>query len=95
MEAVFLAQDKMEEIMAKKAASGYSAVSTANFPTAAENIIRNGATAFTRTTTITEVAESDFTTVSVGSGYKKVVVTVAWSSGGGGSRYLQTIFANY
>lgn len=82
VQAMALAQEKMEEIYATKANSsaslGYSYITSAHYP--AESPV-SGFSAFNRSVTITEVSGTDLSTTSAGSGYKKIVVAVTWNSG--------------
>lgn len=81
VQAMALAQERMEELYSKKASNsaslGYSSITSANYP--AENPV-SGFSAFNRSATITEVSGSDLSTSSSGSGFKKVVVAVTWGS---------------
>jgi prepilin-type N-terminal cleavage/methylation domain-containing protein len=93
VQAMSLAQEKMEEVYAAKANSsfslGYSYITSSNYP--AENPV-SGFSAFNRSVTIAEVSGSDLITTSSGSGFKKVVVAVTWS---GGSTELTGVVADY
>src|SRR5215468_5576988 len=73
--ARWLATEKLEDIVADRNSStrGYGYVIAGNYP--AENPVA-GYTGFTRTVTITETAAD---LVTVGTGYKKVTVTVTWT----------------
>ncbi len=93
LSATQLAQEKLEEMSLAKKYNGYSYINTTNYPTSAEDLTASGFAGWTRTTTITEVQESDLSTAQVGSGYKKVSVTVTWT--GGSSKALSALFTNY
>jgi prepilin-type N-terminal cleavage/methylation domain-containing protein len=91
VQAMSLAQEKMEEIYADKANNsvslGYSYITLSNYP--AENPV-SGFSAFNRSVTITEVSGSDLSTTSSGSGFKKVVVTVKVASANCASSRMTT-----
>lgn len=78
--ATFLAIERMEEIVARRyrGTDGYTAVSNANFPP--ETPV-TGFPVFNRTVGISFVNAS-LAPVGSDQGYKKVVVTVSWNSGG-------------
>ena len=91
--ARWLATEKLEDIVADRhsSARGYGYVSGGNYP--AENPV-TGYAGFTRTVSITETAAD---LVTVGTGYKKVTVTVTWTDATGTSRSmpLSTIVTDY
>jgi len=91
--ARWLATEKLEDIVADRHSStrGYGYVIAANYPT--ENPVA-GYTGFRRTVTITETAAD---LVTVGTGYKKVTVTVTWTDATATSRSLPltTIVTDY
>lgn len=93
LSATQLAQEKLEEISAAKKYNGYSYVNATNYPVTAEDLTSSNYAGWTRSTTITEVQESDLSTTQVGSGYKKVTVTVTWT--GGSSKALSALFTSY
>lgn len=88
----YLANDKMESIIADKNFKGYATVTATNYPNENMNSTNPG---YTRTTTITEVSKTDLTTPQVGSGYKKVVVEVQWGAGSAEKSTLTTLLTNY
>lgn len=77
--ASFLAIERMEEIMARRyrGTDGYTALTTANFPSEAPV---SGLPLFTRTVTIAYVT-SGLAPSAEDQGYKKVTVTVTWHNG--------------
>lgn len=89
LEATTLAQDKMETLIAAKKYNLYASITSANYPATPEDLTSVGFAGFSRTTTIQEVSNTDFTTAQVDSGYKKITVTVSWT---GGSVTLTTLF---
>ncbi len=88
-----LAQEKMEALVADRHSSnrGYPYLTNANY--AAENPV-SGFAGYLRSVSITEVAASDLSTASAGSGYKKVVVTVTYSNPTG-SETLTCVLCNF
>ncbi len=93
VKATMLVQERMEDVFAAKANNalslGYPSIIAANYP--AETPV-SGFTGFDRTTTITEVAGSDLSTASSGSGFKKVQVSVTWT---GGTASATTVLGSY
>ena len=91
--ARWLATEKLEDIVADRNSStrGYGYVVAGNYPV--ENPVA-GYTGFTRTVAITETAAD---LVTVGTGYKKVTVTVTWTDATATSRSLplSTIVTDY
>lgn len=88
----YLANDKMESIIADKNFKGYASVTGANYPNENLNSSNPG---YTRKTTITEVSKADLATPSAGSGYKKVEVQVTWGTTGADQYVLTTLVTNY
>lgn len=88
----YLANDKMESILADKNFKGYATITSANYPD--ENLDSTNP-GYTRTTTITEVSKTDLTTLQTGSGYKKVVIEVKWGTGAAEKSTLTTLVTNY
>lgn len=70
--ATYLANERMEHILADRAFLGYDEVENSRYQT---EELEDG---FTRSTAVTEVNEDDLETEQAGTGYKKVVVTVRW-----------------
>jgi len=93
--ALALAQEKMEEIFSAKASSsillGYDYITEANYPD--ESSI-SGFPGFTRSVSVTELVGNDLSTVSAGSGFKRVIVNVTWDNGGS-SVSLTNILGDY
>lgn len=71
--ALFLANEKMEEIISDKAFKGYQYVLTNDYSSDSNS-------GYTKSISIQEVQAQDLTTSSSGSGYMKVVVSVAWGT---------------
>lgn len=71
----FLAQGKLEEMIAGKKSQGYVSITNVNYP-ANEDLAGLGYAGYTRTTTILEVDDADLTTASPSSGYKRITVSV-------------------
>lgn len=87
-----LASQKIEQILAQKAAGGYASVPLG---VAVENIEYN-AHAFTRETSVRWVNASDLRTVSeADTGLKRVDVTVQWSNGAGQRVQMMGLVSNY
>ena len=95
VQAMALAQGKIEEIYATKATNngslGYSYITSSHYP--AENPV-SGFASFNRSVTITEVRGTDLTTPLNNSGFKKIVVTVTWN-GGSNRVELTEVLGNY
>ena len=87
-----LATQKLEEVLANKAAFGY-----ANLPIGiAEEKIHYGNHEFTRNTSIQWVETSDLKTVSgVDTGFKRVDVGVSWNEGTLQQVQLMSLVSNY
>ena len=82
-----LARERLETLQADKynPVRGYDYLIAANYP--AENPVA-GTAAFTRSVAFTDVSAADLSTTQSGSGFRRAVVTVAWS--GGAARYTLT-----
>lgn len=87
--ATELARDKMEELVAQKANSGYAAVSSQ----AAQNITQ-GTWSFSRDVVVSYVDSNTLSSSGFDTGYKKVVVNVSWGAGTGSTVSLQTLLTN-
>lgn len=87
-----LASESMESILADKEFLGYGVVAAENYPNEELAAPFSG---FTRTVTVTEVSLSDLTTPQVGSGVKKVAVTVDWGDGDDEKVQLMTLLGDY
>lgn len=90
VEAMYLARERMERVVALKASSGYGAISG----TLNENVSIGGRT-FARYSQISEVQSGDFITAQSGSGYKIVQVTVSWGNAASERVILKTVLADY
>jgi prepilin-type N-terminal cleavage/methylation domain-containing protein len=90
--AVNLAHEKLEQVVSHKAANGYNSIASASYP---NESFTGDFSMFTRNTAITEVASNDFMTLSPGSGYKKVAVTVRWGDSNSKRISLPTILSSY
>lgn len=77
IQATQLARERLERIVFDKKMNGYDFINTANYP--AVESFTGSFSAFTRNISILEVSDSNLTTSSNNSGYKRVTVTVAWS----------------
>jgi Tfp pilus assembly protein PilV len=90
--AAFLAQERMEEIIARRyqGTDGYDALTTANFPSEAEVA---GFPGFSRAVSI-RYATAGLATAASDEGYKVVRVTVAWR-GGAESIEIEHAFADF
>ena len=84
--ATKLAREKLEEVVQQKADAGYASVVTQ-----APSSVTSGAWSFTRGVTVNYVNATDFSNAVTDTGYKKVVVTVAWGAGTGQSIALTTL----
>ena len=87
--AAELARDKMEELVAQKANSGYAAVTSQ-----ASQSITQGTWDFSRDVVVSYVDANTLSASGVDTGYKKVVVNVSWGAGSGSTISLQTLFTN-
>ncbi|MCI0650602.1 MAG: hypothetical protein L0Z55_01825 [Planctomycetes bacterium] len=90
--SAFLAQQKLEEIVADRHAAGrgYGYLASANY--AAESPVA-GFASFSRSVSFSEVQAADLATAQSGSGYKKAVVTVDYT-GPTGSYVLTCVFCD-
>jgi prepilin-type N-terminal cleavage/methylation domain-containing protein len=91
--AVYLARERMERIIAGKVYNGYNYVTTVNYP--ATEAVSVGGYNYSRNLTITEVSKVNFTTVSPGSGFKRIDVSVTWGVGGNQTITESTVIADY
>lgn len=90
--ATHLASEKIEQLIAEKANSGYISVSTG---TTNENITY-ASQEFTRQTQIEWVAGSDLqTSAASDQGYKHIAVTVSWNVGTAQQVRLSSVIADY
>jgi len=90
--AVDLAHEKLERIVLDKWKNGYVALNQTLYP---DETFTGDYSIFTRQTQVSEVANTDFTTLSVGSGYKRVDVTVKWGTTASQRITVPTVLANY
>jgi prepilin-type N-terminal cleavage/methylation domain-containing protein len=86
------ANEKLEEVIAAKTFTGYAGVDNADFPSETMTAPYQN---FTRTVNIYEVDPVDMTTAQVGSGYKKVTVSVVWGSQSYETINVVTVLTNY
>lgn len=90
--ASVLAQERIDQVVAAKVYQGYNFVVAANYPN--ENL--GGAFAgYSRTTQIQEVNPADLTTAQVGSGLKRIDITVQWSAAPADRVILTTLVTQY
>lgn len=87
-----LATEKLEQILADKTFKGYSYIIAANYP---NETLTGGYAGYSRSTTITEVAASDLTTTSAGSGYKRVDVTTTWGTISSDNLTISSVVTSY
>lgn len=87
-----LAREKLEQIVQYKWNSGYPALTGSLYPS---ETFTGDYSRFTRSTSILEVAGSDLSTAEVGSGYKRVEVTVTWGARPTQTIALPTVLASY
>lgn len=87
-----LASEKIEQLVANKASTGYASISNGTF---AENVNHNSQS-FTRKTVIRYVDAGDLTTTSVAdTGYKRVDVDVEWDAGTTQNVSFSTLLTDY
>ncbi len=95
VQALELAQEKMEEILSDKKASGFGYIVNVNYP--AENPVDGvNFPNFNRSTSICFVAEGDLNDTGncgTATDWKRIGVTVSWT--GGGQVDLVTILSNH
>lgn len=91
--AVYLAQERLEQMTADKYYRGYGYLVPGNYP--ASEAVTVGSHQYTRLITITEVSGTDLTTAVQGSGYKRVAVTVSWPGGATNQLTLETVMGQY
>lgn len=84
-----LASDSMESILADKEFMGYGVVADQNYPS--EDLDHG----FTRTVSVMEVDPADLTTPQMGSGLKKVEVTIDWGDHDNEKVELMTLLGDY
>lgn len=89
--ATQLASEKVDVIMADKSYNGYEFVSAENYPTEDLTAPYN----MDRTVTVTEVNAEDLNTPEIGSGVKKVAVTVSWGEKDNQSVTMISLVSNY
>jgi len=87
-----LARDKLEQVVSDKVAYGYANLNDTNYP---DETFSSEFSPYSRNTAITEVAGNDLVTPEVGSGYKRVDVTVWWGAGGADRVIIPTVLADY
>lgn len=87
-----LASEKIEQIIADKTFKGYSTILNSNYPS--ESLTGEFAM-FTRSTQISEVSSTDYTTPAAGSGMKRVSVTVTWNFQGAKSISVTTLLSQH
>ena len=90
--AANLAHEKLEQIIVDQWRDGYAELDDSNYP---DENFGDEFSVFTRTTSIVEVSETDFTTLESNSGYKRVEVAVTWGEGPTQSIMIPTILASY
>lgn len=90
--AVNLIHEKMEQIVVDKVYNGYASIDSGDYPTEG---FSGDFSLYSRNTNITEVSSADFTTEQIGSGYKRIDVTVSWGSGPAASLTIPTILSDY
>lgn len=78
MTATELARERLEGVIAQEATSGYASLTVG---TEAVESFAGDFAPYQRQLSIQEVTSTDFETPFVGSGYKRVVVTVSWGEG--------------
>jgi Tfp pilus assembly protein PilV len=88
--AIQLANEKIEEVMADKTFQGYNSVLDEEYP---EEDLSAPYQGFNRLVNVTEVNDSDLITEEVGSGLKRVDVTVSW--GGDDSVTVTSMVGDY
>lgn len=92
--AVYLARERMEQLISDKVANGYASVVNENYDTL-EPDVTVGNSHFERSFNIYEVNRDDLITTEVGSGFKRVDMTVSWGALGNQNIVLSTLISNY
>ena len=87
-----LASERIEQVIADKTFKGYATITNANYP--GETLTGEFAM-FTRATQIVEVSTTDYITPLVGSGMKRVTVTVSWDFRGAQSISVVTLLSQH
>lgn len=77
--ATFLNREKLEQLMFDKVYKGYDYVAINNYSASEPVMVSNSH--YIRELDIYEVAKSDLTTLQVGSGFKRIDVSVKWGDG--------------
>lgn len=90
--AANLAHEKLEQVIVSKVANGYSSVGSTPYP---NETFTGDLSVYQRLVSITEVSAADLNTPFVGSGYKRIDVTVKWGSKLSERVVLSTILSNY
>lgn len=92
LEATGLAFEKMESVMMHKSAYGFATITEENFP--AEELQENEKK-YERKVSVVEVNQKDLTTPQVGTGLKKIIVTVSWGDTPDDRIAISALIADY
>jgi prepilin-type N-terminal cleavage/methylation domain-containing protein len=90
--ALGLVREKLEWVVVDKVRDGYAWVDNSKYSTES---FSGDYSVYSRTTNIYEVSSSDLATSEVGSGYKRVDVTVSWGTGPSNRLMLSTLLSSY
>ncbi|GEM_PF-979278 len=90
--ASFLAQQRIDQVVADKAMLGYNTITNNQYPSP-ENVAGFGGV--TRNTVVLEVNPADLTTALPGSGLKRIDVTTSWGNANTQRVILTTLVTNY
>jgi len=93
MAATYLVRERLEQIIADKVSQGYGYVINDNYTTSAAVTVGNHM--FTRSFNIYEVNASDLITPEIGTGHKRIDMTLTWGTGAGQSITTPTLVTNY
>ena len=90
--AANLCRERLEIIVSDKAAYGYASILSESYP---DENFSSDFSVYTRNIVVTEVGSSDLLTESIGSGYKRIDVTVRWGSENSQKVSIPTVLSEY
>lgn len=90
--ATNLAREKLEQVVSDKVRLGYATFGSVPYP---DEAFSGEFSAYARSTAVREVASADLSTTEVGSGYRRVDVTVSWGQGASKRVTVSTVLSSY
>jgi len=91
--ASFLVRERLEQLIGDKVNNGYASLTNASYTTTSTVSVGNHF--FTRSFNIYEVNKTDLSTPLVGSGYKRIDMTVSWGMIAGQNITVSTLLTDY